>query len=78
MTITLTDTSHLNVGGAAQILGCTRHRTLTLSARGFLKPVTIGGQVYFLRSEIEALRDQLAAQGAAKVKATKRARSRSA
>lgn len=59
---TLTDTSHVNTGGAAGLLGCTRQRVLSLAARGLLQPVAFAGRVFFLRSECVALGERLDAE----------------
>jgi hypothetical protein len=61
-TATSTDTSHVNTSGAAYLVGCTRQRVLSLSARGLLPPVSVAGRVFFERAAVEALRDQLAAE----------------
>ena len=68
--------SHVNTGTASKILDCTRHRVLTLAARGLLQPVPVGGHVFFERAQVEALAKRLAAE-ATTARATKRARSRS-
>ena len=53
---------HVNPAGAAAMLGITRYRVLSLSARGLLPPVTVGGRVFFERAQVEALREQIAAE----------------
>ncbi len=58
----LTDTSHVTMYGAAEVLRCSRHRVLAFAA--------VANRVYFERHEVEAL-----ASGLTPVKQSK-ARSR--
>ena len=52
-------TSHVGLYAAAAILGCTRHRVMSFALHGRLPHEERGGHLYFLRSDVEALRDQL-------------------
>jgi hypothetical protein len=71
----IAESAHVTTGAAALVLGCTRHRVLTLAARGLLQPVSVASHVFFERAQVEALAKQIAAEATSRV--TKRARSRS-
>ncbi len=50
---------------AADLLGCARQTVLAYAARGMLTTHRVAGRTFFVREEVEALRDRLAAEGKA-------------
>ncbi len=60
--------THLSLSRTALALDISRQRVLSFSAAGALGATVMGGRLFFERSQVETLGQQLAAERAAKAR----------